>query len=470
MNIGVIMNRDRASRTMFNLPAVEAAERTAGCAIDGVLTGASGPRGVIVSAPAGAGKSHMIATAVGRARDRGMRVAVAAPTNDQAFGLVRKISELHCNRHPDRTVAFVPASEVILPDGVRSLPGVREVTTAQANGEKLIVGTLSKLGYSFSGGNLNPFDILLIDESYQADSGKYFAVGDLAPVHLLVGDSGQINPFTTIDNPDRWRGLPENPLQTAVAVLRRNHPHTPIHDMPITRRLDPRAVRLVQLLYPQLRFDSAVRPGTRELRLREIGSTRRLNRQLDRALDTAKREGWAQIELPRSAVVRTDPEIVDSIIHLVRRLFDRDPEARCESCPDFTALQPERVAIGVSHNDQKDQLRAALKHQGLRGVLVENANRLQGLEFEVVIVWQPLAGLQAPDDFHMDPGRLCVLLTRHRQFCIIVGREGDHEILEDQVPPSTPAYLGWDSDPILDGWDIHLQILSFLESVKVQLG
>jgi putative heme-binding domain-containing protein len=45
-----------------------------------------------------------------------------------------------------------------------------------------------------------------------------------------------------------------------------------------------------------------------------------------------------------------------------------------------------------------------------------------------------------------------VLLTRHRQACVVIGREGDRELIEDQVPPPTAAYLGWDPDPVLDGW------------------
>jgi hypothetical protein len=34
---------------------------------------------------------------------------------------------------------------------------------------------------------------------------------------------------------------------------------------------------------------------------------------------------------------------------------------------------------------------------------------------------------------------------------VVVGRVEDDELLEDQLPPSTPAYLGGDPDPVLDG-------------------
>jgi len=73
-----------------------------------------------------------------------------------------------------------------LPEAVRGLPGVRELAAKEASGAPLIVGTLSKLGDAFSRGSLEPFDALLIDESYQADSAKYFAVAGLAAAHLLV--------------------------------------------------------------------------------------------------------------------------------------------------------------------------------------------------------------------------------------------------------------------------------------------
>jgi hypothetical protein len=121
----------------------------------------------------------------------------------------------------------------------------------------------------------------------------------------------------------------------------------------------------------------------------------------------------------------------------------------------------------VAHNDQKDLLRVALAAQGLRGIVVETANKLQGLEFEVVLVWHPLARLPESDPFHLDPGRLCVLLTRHRQTCIVVGSEADAQLLEDQLPLATPAYLGWDPDPVLDGWEVHRRVFGALAAVNV---
>jgi hypothetical protein len=102
-------------------------------------------------------------------------------------------------------------------------------------------------------------------------------------------------------------------------------------------------------------------------------------------------------------------------------------------------------------------------------VVVETANKLQGLEFEAMFVWHPLAGLPEADGFHLDPGRLCVLLTRHRQACVVVGRAGDDEMLDDQPPPPTPAYLDWDPDPVLDGWEVHREVFATLEPLRVRM-
>jgi hypothetical protein len=146
---------------------------------------------------------------------------------------------------------------------------------------------------------------------------------------------------------------------------------------------------------------------------------------------------------------------VGLIADLVARLFARTPQVRCELNPALTALTPARVAVAVSHNDQKDQLRAALDDRRLGGVVVETANKLQGLEFDAVFVWHPLSGLPEADEFHLDPGRLCVLLTRQRQACVVVGRARDPDLLDDCPPPPTAAYLGHDPDPVLDGWEVH---------------
>lgn len=463
----MVRTRSKADPSV-DMRAVEEADQVSRAAIRNFVAPTLQPKATVVPAPAGAGKSYLVSIAVGSARDRQMRVAVAAPTNEQAFGLVRRIAELHCAHKRRETVTFVPANDVNLPLPIQALRGVHVKAAKDANHDGLIVGTLSKLGDAFSRGTLGAFDALLVDESYQADSAKYFAAAGLAPVHFLVGDSGQISPFSTMPNPNRWRGLPEDPLQTAIGVLCRNHPSTKIFKLPITRRLDSRAAAVAKAFYPDLPFRPAVLPGVREVRFRRIASVDRQLRAFDAAIDTAALNGWAYLKIPKAPALAADPKMVAAIVGFVERLFKRRPESRCELA-SFTEISRARLAIGVAHNDQKDVLRVALAERGLGDVIVETANKLQGLEFELLIAWHPLAGLCEPDAFHLDPGRLCVLLTRHRQACIVFGYVGDEELVEDQLPPSTPAYLGDDHDPLLDGWEVHQQVFRALEPFVVKL-
>jgi hypothetical protein len=416
---------------------------------------------VVAAAPAGAGKSHFVAATVGQLRAEGLRVALAAPTNDQVQSLVERVKQLH----PDVPVAFVHGQGRELPPDIAALPGVTQPSAAEAQAQRdpLVIATVDKLADAFLRNGLGGFDVLVIDEAYQADAARYYTAAGVAATHLLVGDTGQLDPFSPIDDAAYWRGGPEDPLQTAVGVLLRNHPGTPVHQIPVTWRLEPRAVPVARCFYPGHGFSAAVRPGVRELRLTRPGPGSQPLAPIDAALDEAARHGWAHVTLPGAPVLTADPTTAVYIRELVHRLLARSAQVRCENRgPGFTSLRPADIAVGVSHNDQKDLVRALLDSYGLPGVRVDTANRLQGLTFEVVIAWHPLAGATVTDAFHLDPGRLCVLLTRHRQACIVVGRDTDRALLEG-VPPATPGFLGWDPDPVLDGWDAHEGVFRLLE-------
>lgn len=446
--------------THFDERVVADAEATVDRAIQEVLR-APPHTAVVGVAPAGAGKSYAIGTAVLAARRAGLRVAVATPTNEQAFALVSSIAD----RMKKETVTFVPASSVSLP-AEHTRKNVKEKKARDTAGDALLVGTLNKLGDAHARGDLAGVDLLLIDEAYQANAVHYYLVGDLAPRHLLMGDSGQLAPFTSAPEGDRWRGLPEDPLLTAVEVVRRNHPATSVHRLPVTRRLDPRAVPVARAFYPGHAFEAAVLPGVRRLDL-QAAAGRKGHVLEDACLDRASRGGWAHLELPASAVVTADPETVDLVRRLLHRLFERGPTAKCEDHPGGRRLGQANVAVAVSHNDQKDLLRAVLQDAGLGDVHVDTANKLQGLTFEVVLAWHPLAGLTDVDEFHLDPGRLCVMLTRHRQACIVVGRAADRALVEG-IPPATPSYVGWDGNPALDGWYVHEAVFSALADHRLE--
>jgi hypothetical protein len=81
-------------------------------------------------------------------------------------------------------------------------------------------------------------------------------------------------------------------------------------------------------------------------------------------------------------------------------------------------LQPHDVAVITPHVEQAGAVAARLAD--LPGVLIGTANQAQGSEREAVVVIHPLAGYREAPAFAVDPGRLCVALSRHRAHATIV--------------------------------------------------
>ena len=103
-------------------------------------------------------------------------------------------------------------------------------------------------------------------------------------------------------------------------------------------------------------------------------ATDRCLKRIDKALDMACTDAWVHVELPPAPVLAADPEVIQTISSLVDRLAQRGAQVRCEISNKWEGLAPNRIAVGVSHNDQKDLLRAHLDAAGYVGVTVETAN------------------------------------------------------------------------------------------------
>ncbi|GGO01438.1 hypothetical protein [Nocardia rhizosphaerihabitans] len=95
---------------------------------------------------------------------------------------------------------------------------------------------------------------------------------------------------------------------------------------------------------------------------------------------------------------------------------------------------------------------------------VDTANRLQGREFEIVIVIHPLSGRRDATAFHLEAGRLCVLASRHRQACIFVARKGITDLL-DSHPSTDPVHLSVEAK-FPDGWEANQVIMTKLAGLQ----
>jgi AAA domain len=428
-------------------------------AVDGVLADlAGGHRGVVVDSPPGAGKSDLVVRAAAAIAGVGVGepVIVIAQTNEQVDDLVSRLAAVA----PGLPVGRLSAQDYVPPPRVSRH---QSVTVAARPGDldgcTVLVGTAAKWATLTEGS----WPWAIIDEAYQMRSDLLLRVAGRFDRALFVGDPGQLDPFCTIDI-DRWTGLTWDPMQSAVAVLLAHNPGVPVRRLPVSWRLPPAAVPVVaDAFYPFGGFAAGTRPAQRRLEL----TTRALvPSPVDTALETACTAGWALYEMPARHTVRTDAEMAAACAAMAARLLERGGIAYSERAQAGARVSADRIAIGTAHRDQATAVRAALG-PGLAGITVDTANRLQGREFDAVIVWHPLSGRRDATAFHLEAGRLCVLTSRHRHACIVVARAGIPELL-DAHPSTEPVHLNVPAK-FPDGWEANQSVLAHLSQFKVRM-
>ncbi|WP_372407840.1 AAA domain-containing protein [Streptomyces luteireticuli] len=416
-------------------------------------------RGVVVDSPPGAGKSTLVVRAARELARAGRPLMVVAQTNAQVDDLVLRLAaadgELPVGRlHSSDPQPYDPALDAL--DQV--------VTSTKADGLAglpVVVSTAAKWAHTRVDA---PWGHAIVDEAYQMRSDALLAVAGLFERALFVGDPGQLDPFSVVgaDGAAQWAGLSYDPSASAVSTLLAHNPGLPQHRLPVSWRLPASAARLVSdAFYPYTRFRSGTGPGDRLLAfgVRPDGSA------VDRVLDEAAASGWGLLELPERLTPRTDPEAVAAVALVVRRMLDRG--GAVTSFPEEPVpLTAGRIAVGTAHRDQAAAVRAALAGQGVSGVTVDTANRLQGREFDVTVVLHPLSGRPDATAFHLETGRLCVLASRHRHACVVVCRAGVDRLL-DEHPSTEPVRLGV-AVRFPDGWEANHAVLAHLAEHRVR--
>ena len=431
-------------------------------------------RGVVVDSPPGAGKSTLVVAAAASLAERGERVMVVGQTNEQVDDLVDRMASEHGVLRIGRLSAqdYIPAARVARHANVTAANAVADLID-----HPLVIATAAKWSLLTQGltdhGVRWPWAI--IDEAYQMRSDSLLRIAHLFDRALFVGDPGQLDPFSTVET-GRWLGLNWDPMSSAVAVLLTNNPDIPVHTLPVSWRLPATAAPVVSAaFYPFSGFTAATGLGDRAMtwNTHPFGMT-----SFDLALQTAAGTGWALYELPHRHTLRTDAEAIGACAELAARLLLRGAVAVSEQGPhDVTA---DRIAIGVAHRDQAVAVKRALRERALAypvlsgperdvtKVIADTANRLQGREFDVMIMLHPLSGRRDATAFHLEAGRLCVLASRHRHACIVVARAGIPELL-DAHPSAEPVHLGV---PVKfpDGWEAHQSFMAHLAKFRVDGG
>ena len=430
---------------------------------------AKADRGVVVDSPPGAGKSTLVVAAAASLAERGERVIVVGQTNEQVDDLIDRLASEHGVLRIGRLSAqdYIPADRVHKHQNVTvssSIAGLSE--------HPLVIATAAKWAMLSSSGlaDAGPrWPWAIVDEAYQMRSDALLRIAHLFDKALFVGDPGQLDPFSTVET-ERWLGLSWDPMSSAVAVLLVNNPGIPVHTLPVSWRLPATAAPVISsAFYPFSGFTAATELSDRGMRwnTRPFGMT-----SVDLALQTAADTGWALYELPHRHALRTDGEAVDACAELAARALLRGAVTTSERGQH--GVTAERIAIGVAHRDQAAAVRRALRARALAypvlgsslaGVVADTANRLQGREFDLVIMLHPLSGRRDATAFHLEAGRLCVLASRHRHACVVVARAGIPELL-DVHPSAEPVHLGV---PVKfpDGWEAHHSFMAHLSHFRV---
>jgi hypothetical protein len=123
-------------------------------------------------------------------------------------------------------------------------------------------------------------------------------------------------------------------------------------------------------------------------------------------------------------------------------------------------LDPTMIGVVCAHVAQVNAVKERLPHY-LADAFVETADRFQGLERPVMIVYHPLSGRADASEFHLDAGRLCVMLSRHCVATFVVTRGGIDNVLLRHAP-SGDRILGIEEDAEFGGWKAHLTVLQTL--------
>lgn len=437
------------------------AERAAAATADVWQAVDSGVRATVVNSPPGAGKSALVREITRRVAVRA-QVPVVVQTNEQADDMVRGflrdmddgggtglvVGRLHRN-------GYTPPADIAADRRAAISNDIRQLRRCG-----VIVAPAAR--WAFVRDLTWPFAI--VDGAYQMRSDLLMPIADLNRRLLLVGDPGQLSPFTAADD-TVLRGMPLSPLDDAAGTVLTTRPDAPQIALPVSWRLPPSAATVISDAFYETPFEAGVPDGVRSLRLPLAAVTT----AEEAALRTAAAGGWALLSLPDLLMPQSDPGAVASLAAVVATALDSRAVAQDEH--GERPLAASDIAVGVTHRNQRAQVAAAVHavcaERGLPAgsVVVDTANRLQGRQYELVVAWHPLSSRRDASAFHLEAGRLCVLLSRHRQACIVVSRGGLREQLEAH-PSTDPVWLG-EQLPVVDGWSAHLALLDHLQQHSV---
>jgi hypothetical protein len=411
---------------------------------------------VVVASPPGAGKTTLIeAVAATGVHEFKLRVAVVAPRVEQTIDFVRRyindyvltpVTLLHsASREPPADFATLGVG---LETSAADLPSGHSLTVATA--KKLAVDSIRLAGQ---------FDLLIVDEAYQLPWKEMMPLFDTAKRVLLVGDPGQLLPIVGVDAA-RFEAAPNKVHWPAPREMQRLHPALRKIRLPATWRFPQDTVDFIQpAFYPDLPFVSGASPETRGLSFK----TRGIGDSVDKALDmVAGGKTMVALLLPERPMEAedVDGELAELAATVVKQVLRRGGRG-----PDGKALSEDAIGYVDAHVASNATVQRSLRKLGVIGTQATTPEIWQGRQRPLMIAKHTLSSAKSLDTFSLEPGRLCVMTSRHQYGCIIVGRAGIGKTLEEHRHncadwPSGAESLEW------IGWNANKRFWDSLEKAN----
>lgn len=395
---------------------------------------------LVVASPPGGGKTRLAVAAASYCASLGDRAIIATLSNLGADDVaVRALAHIEKHKLSVPVVRLLGRDRSQRPaadDEDDPLAGVQRVYSAKEipEGPCVAITTLAKLATSAF---LSPFDLGVFDEAFLASFADLLASARAVSRLLLIGDPGQIGPVVEA-NVAPWSHLgwgPHRGAGVALLALRRDITHVGLRH---SFRLQPDVVSLVgPVFYEKYPFDSQARPLNFSV---GAGSSHWLDALIDRGCGGPDRAMSAGL-LPGSCESTPDRVMAAAAAHAAARIRQRGLPA--DRSIAIIASRREQVAV-------TRDISARLFPELHATWSTETSDRVQGLEYDVVIAQYPLGGPREPSSFDLLAGRLCVTLTRSRGYTLLLAREdapkqlGGSSIREEagDLSADDPSYLG----------------------------
>ncbi len=415
---------------------------------------------VVVDSPPGAGKTGLVEEVlVVAAKELGLGVLCIMPRVEQTYALCRRLTA----HFPSVNIQLHQSSRRSAPDDIVSHPNVSVVNRGYdvRSGPGITVAVAAKAQFSVEAWGSRFFDLLVCDEAYQLPFLDFAPLFAVAAQTLLVGDPGQLPPLVRADTV--WYEGADVKIHWAVPrELLRRYSDVPVLRLPATRRLPQDTTDVLQpSLYPRLPFVSAAASGERELRLSDSGSGDAIDTALE-MLETGASVVGLMLPPREVALSHEDPGVSRLAAEVMSRILTRRTETTV-----CGLLEARHVGCVDSHVISGAATRRFLLESdipvGDGGIMVDTPEIWQGLERPVMVVKHPLSGTAKYDAFGFEPGRFCVMLSRHQIGCIIVGRQGVGERLDAHLHDCASRPLGAENAE-WTGWNAHREVWVYLDS------